>query len=65
MKPMDDFLKDFDGEFSDMSAGEELYAEALAHLLDMDTADYIEFLKEDDNESSNIAAESDDSYADK
>ena len=62
---MEDFINEFDGEFNGMTEGEKLYAEALAHLLDVDTADYVEFLKEDDTESSNIAAESDDSYGDK
>jgi len=46
---MDDFLNDVDGNLSKMSEGEKLYAESLAHLLDRDTVDYIEFL--DDNEA--------------
>ena len=58
---MEEFVKDFDGEFADMSLGEKLYADALAHLLDTDTKDYIDFLAEDED-SLKAAADSDSTY---
>ena len=60
---MEDVVNDFDKEFDNMSAGEKLYADALAHLLDRDTIDYVDFLEED-NENLSIAAESGESYGD-
>ena len=60
---MEDFIDEFDEEFKDMSEGEKLLADALAHLLDRDTKDYVEFLKEEDGVSSN-AAEPDTPYGD-
>ena len=57
------FINDFASEFDDMSEGEKLYAEALAHLLDRDTKDYIEFL-DDEDIALNIAADPGASYGD-
>ena len=59
---MDDIIKDFDEEFDKMSDAEILYAEALAHLLDVDSAEYIELLGDEDGEVVRNAAESHDSY---
>ncbi len=59
---VDEILKDFDEEFDKMSDAEILYAEALAHLLDVDSADYIEFLEDEDGEEAKNAAESQGSY---
>lgn len=60
---MDKFITDFNEEFEDVSEGEILYAEALAHLLERDTKDYVELLSEDDV-SFNIAADPGASYGD-
>lgn len=60
---MDKFIKDFNGEFEDLSEGEMLYAEALAHLLERETKDYVELLSEDDVPF-NIAADPGSSYGD-
>lgn len=60
---MEKFINDFNGDFDNMSEGEQMYAEALAHLLERDTKDYIDFLEEDDEDVSfNIAAEPGASY---
>lgn len=61
---MEIYRTNFNCEFDDMSEGENLYAEALAHLLDVDTADYIEFLNDDEDSSFNIAADYDAPYGD-
>lgn len=45
-----------------MSNAEIMYAEALAHLMDVDSADYIEFLQDDDDAEARNAAEAQDSY---
>lgn len=58
---MEKVINDFNGEFEDVSEGEILYAEALAHLLDRDTKDYVELLSDDDL-SFNIAADPGASY---
>lgn len=60
---MENYIKDFDPEFNNMSDGEKLYADALAHLLDKDTADYAEFLNEDTGDALNTAAETDVAYS--
>lgn len=54
---MGDFWNDIDGNLNKMSEGEKLYAEALAHLLDRDTIDYIELLDDAEDELA-VAAES-------
>ena len=59
---MEEFINEFDREFENMSDGEKLYADALAHLLDKDAQDYVEALGGEDSESMNVAAESDDCY---
>ena len=59
---MEDIIRDFDEEFDKMSKAENLYAEALAHLLDVDSAEYIEFLQDDDDEEARNAAESQSYY---
>lgn len=61
---MEIFRNNLNGEFDDVSEGENLYAEALAHLLDIDTKDYVELLNDDEDSSFNIAADSDASYGD-
>ncbi len=58
-KTENDIYDELDGAFG----GEKLYAEALAHLLDRDTKDYIEFL-DDDDVSFNMAADPGVSYGD-
>ena len=47
-----------------MSEGEKLYAEALAHLLDKDTKDYVDFVENDEDVLFNIAADPGASYGD-
>ena len=59
---MEDIIRDFDEEFDKMSNAEIMYAEALAHLMDVDSADYIEFLQDDDDAEARNAAEAQDSY---
>lgn len=61
---MKKFINDFNGEFDEMSEGEKLYAEALAHLLDKDTKDYVDFVENDEDVSFNIAADPGASYGD-
>ena len=61
---MEIYKNNYNGEFDDVSEGENLYAEALAHLLEMDTNDYVEFLNDDEDSSFNIAADSDAPYSD-
>ena len=58
-KTENDIYDELDGVFG----GEKLYAEALAHLLDRDTKDYIEFL-DDDDVPFNMAADPGVSYGD-
>ena len=59
---MEDIIRDFDEEFDKMSNAEIMYAEALAHLMYVDSADYIEFLQDDDDAEARNAAEAQDSY---
>jgi len=61
---MKKFINDFNGEFDEMSEGEKLYAEALAHLLDKDTKDYVDFVENDKDVLFNIAADPGASYGD-
>lgn len=61
---MKKFINDFNGEFDEMSEGEKLYAEALAHLLDKDTKDYVDFVENDEDVPFNIAADPGASYGD-
>ena len=58
---MEKFINDFDSEFENMSVGENLYAEALAHLIDKDANDYVELLGEE-GAAFNVAADGGDSY---
>lgn len=44
---MENFVNAFDCEFDCMAEGENLYAEAMAHLLDRERTDYFELLAED------------------
>ena len=44
---MEKLVNDFDREFDSMAEGENLYAEAMAHLLDRERTDYFELLAED------------------
>ena len=60
---MENFMTDFDPEFNNMSDGEKLYADALAHLLDKESADYAEFLNEETGDALSAAAEADTSYS--
>lgn len=59
---MEKLINDFDREFDNMSAGENLYAEAMAHLLDKDTNEFVESLGDEGCASMNAAAESDGGY---
>ena len=61
---MEKFINDFTGEFDELSEGEKLYAEALAHLLDKDTKDYMEFLDDADDVPFNVAADPGAPYGD-
>lgn len=44
---MEKLVNDFDREFDSMNEGENLYAEAMAHLIDRERTDYFELLAED------------------
>ena len=60
---MEKFTTYINGDLDNMSESEQMYAEALAHLLERDTKDYIDFLEEaDEDVSFNIAAEPGASY---
>ena len=59
---MEDFVKDFDREFDNMSVGENLYAEATAHLIDKDTNEFVESLGDEGCASMNAAADGGGSY---
>ena len=59
---MEDFVKDFDREFDNMSVGENLYAEAMAHLIDKEDGKCVEALGDDASGAMNMAAESDGGY---
>ena len=59
---MEEFINGFDPEFNEMSESEKLYADGVAHLLDRDTKDYIEFLKAGDGIACGAAAEVDCSF---
>ena len=59
---MEDFVKDFDREFDNMSVGENLYAEAMAHLIDKEDGNCVEALGDDASGAMNMAAESDGGY---
>ena len=59
---MEEFINGFDPEFNEMSESEKLYADGVAHLLDRDTKDYIEFLKAGDDVACGAAAEDGGSY---
>ena len=54
---------DFDEDFNNVSEGERLYADALAHLLDRFANDYIGLL-EDEEVGSVVAAEPSAPYGD-
>ena len=54
---------DFDEDFNNVSEGERLYADALAHLLDSSAYDYIELLENEDI-GFDVAAESSAQYGD-
>ena len=59
---MEKFINDFDREFDNMPIGENLYAEALAHLIDKDTDEFIESLGAEESASINVAADDGNSY---
>lgn len=59
---MEKLINDFDREFDNMSAGENLYAEAMAHLLDKDTNEFVESLGDEGCASMNAAADGGGSY---
>ena len=59
---IENFINDFDSEFDNMSAGENLYAEALAHLIDKDANGFIESLGDEGCEAMNVAADDDGCY---
>ena len=44
---MEKLVNDFDREFDCMAEGENLYAEAMAYLLDRERPDYFELLAEE------------------
>ncbi|MBR5511607.1 MAG: hypothetical protein IKU50_05310 [Bacteroidaceae bacterium] len=59
---MEKLINDFDREFDNMSASENLYAEAMAHLLDKDTNEFVESLGDEGCASMNAAADGGGSY---
>ena len=61
---MEKLINDFTSEFYELSDGEKLYAEALAHLLDKDTKDYMEFLDDADDVQFYVAADPGAPYGD-
>lgn len=59
---MEKLINDFDREFDNMSVGENLYAEAMAHLIDKEDGNCVEALGDDASGAMNMAAESDGGY---
>ncbi len=59
---MEKLINDFDREFDNMSASENLYAEAMALLLDKDTNEFVESLGDEGCASMNAAADGGGSY---
>ena len=59
---MEKLVNDFDREFDCMAEGENLYAEAMAHLIDKESNEFVLALGDENCASANVAAESSDFY---
>ena len=59
---MEKLVNDFDREFDCVAEGENLYAEAMAHLIDKESNEFLLALGDENCASANVAAESSDFY---
>lgn len=59
---MENFVNAFDREFDSMNEGVGLFAEAMAHLIDKESNEFVLALGDENCASANVAAESSDFY---
>ena len=55
---MEKLVNDFDREFDSMNEGVGLFAEAMAHLIDKESNEFVLALGDENCASANVAAES-------